>query len=321
MFTDHFWSPPYKDLINSNISFLSFLSFYFLHYQAKKQPLSSYQQHQNIQRFFTFQYPDFSFSSHISSSSSLRILFTFLFNRFWFLLIRSSSFFFFYSHIIWLFFITITLWLSSFFFFSFFSFIDSSYSFISFFPWNKRSWSLFSSYSQCYESSLYFLFTRNHEWPVYFTNPLFTRIAELTEYIKEALNEKNIRNDFVRILYQPASSFSPFHILSLPAAQSLAILFNTFYTYCVTQRDYLNALRLHKITATFIIQEQDHQVPLYSYLYTHAIYTKIGFWKELLVDYCLASHDEESAYQMQYHCLLDSQFVKTKKTKLSQSKL
>ena len=83
----------------------------------------------------------------------------------------------------------------------------------------------------------------------------------------------------------------------------------------------MNALRLHKITATFIIQEQDHQVPLYSYLYTHAIYTKIGFWKELLVDYCLASHDEESAYQMQYHCLLDSQFVKTKKTKLSQSKL
>ena len=47
----------------------------------------------------------------------------------------------------------------------------------------------------------------------------------------------------------------------------------------------MNALRLHKITATFIIQEQDHQVPLYSYLYTHAIYTKIGFWKELLVDY------------------------------------
>lgn len=147
------------------------------------------------------------------------------------------------------------------------------------------------------------------------------RMSDLTEYVKEAFTEKNVRSDFIRILFQPSYSFSPFHFLSVHATETLAYLLNSFYSYCVVQRDYVNALKLHKITSVLIVNDSHHRFPLYGYLYSHDVYTKVGFWKELLIDYCLSHKDGEAAYRMRYNCVEDSQSVSIKRTKFTQSRV
>lgn len=147
------------------------------------------------------------------------------------------------------------------------------------------------------------------------------RVSELTEYVKEALIERNVRNDFIRVLFQPSFSLSPFHILSASATESLAYLLQSFYSYCLTQRDYTNALKLHKITCVLIMQNakiQNEYLPLYTLLYAHEIYSKVGFWKELLIDYCINFKYEDPAFALTYRNQLANSTIAAKRKKLSQ---
>lgn len=155
------------------------------------------------------------------------------------------------------------------------------------------------------------------------------RVTDLFEFVTEAFVEKNARSDFLRILYQPSTFLSPFHIISVMTASSLAHLFKSFFTYlghslsiifrvCVKQRDYLNALKLHKIASVFIVNDSDYRFPLYGYLYTHEIYTKVGFWKELLIDYCTGF---DPAYSLQYSCLENMEYHSKRIPSISESKV
>ena len=95
---------------------------------------------------------------------------------------------------------------------------------------------------------------------------------------------------------------------------SLSIIFRV----CVKQRDYLNALKLHKIASVFIVNDSDYRFPLYGYLYTHEIYTKVGFWKELLIDYCTGF---DPAYSLQYSCLENMEYHSKRIPSISESKV
>ena len=137
------------------------------------------------------------------------------------------------------------------------------------------------------------------------------RVADLHAFVSEALVERNVRADFVRILYQPMTLSSPYHMISLASANALAELFHTFYTYvmrkgkimdrvCVQQRDYKNAFALHKTAALFIVQAESAQYPLYNLLCKSKIYAKVGWWKELLVDFCQNAMENDPVYVSAY---------------------
>lgn len=136
------------------------------------------------------------------------------------------------------------------------------------------------------------------------------------EYVKEAFIEKNVRSDFIRVLYQPNYAY---HILSKTASQTLSYLLSCFYSHCTVQRDFTNALKLHKITSILLIKE-DSLVPFYAFLKNEEVYSKVGFWKELLVDYCTSTH-VENAYRMNYKVQKNNQSTATKRNKLTQSML
>ena len=148
--------------------------------------------------------------------------------------------------------------------------------------------------------------------------PFTRRSTDLANHVKEGLVEKSVRTNFIEILTQPTTPFCSYHIISSPSAENLAFLFNSFYTSCVKQRDYVNGLQLHKITAVFIVNDPLRQFPLYGYLYTHEIYKKVGFWRELLVDYC-RGNDVSAAYRMHYRCLSDEEHAKRRKNVLNAS--
>ena len=76
---------------------------------------------------------------------------------------------------------------------------------------------------------------------------------------------------------------------------------------CVQQRDYVNALKLHKISSLFIVYTDHRYSPLYGFLNTHEIYSKVGFWRELLLDYCMLD-EEDPSYQLKYFCSERSDF-------------
>ena len=86
---------------------------------------------------------------------------------------------------------------------------------------------------------------------------------------------------------------------------------------CVRQRDYLSALKLHKIASVFIVNDSDHRFPLYGYLCSHEMYTKVGFWKELLLDFCSGY---EPAYSLQYSCL-NKNYLSNRMKSLSESRM
>ena len=86
---------------------------------------------------------------------------------------------------------------------------------------------------------------------------------------------------------------------------------------CVRQRDYLSALKLHKIASVFIVNDSDHRFPLYGYLCSHEMYTKVGFWKELLLDFCSGY---EPAYSLQYSCL-NKNYLSNRMNSLSESRM
>lgn len=67
---------------------------------------------------------------------------------------------------------------------------------------------------------------------------------------------------------------------------------------CVQQRDYINAMKLHKITSLFLVKEKDRRYPLYHLLSSHEIYMKVGLWKELLLDFCEHAEENDPAYFM-----------------------
>ena len=70
--------------------------------------------------------------------------------------------------------------------------------------------------------------------------------------------------------------------------------------FCVQQRDYKNALALHKTATLFIVNAESVQYPLYNLLCEDKIYMKVGWWKELLVDFCQSSLDNDPAYISTY---------------------
>lgn len=149
-------------------------------------------------------------------------------------------------------------------------------------------------------------------------SPFTRRSTELANHVKEGLAEKSVRTTFIQILTQPETPFCSYHIISSPSAENLAFLFNSFYSSCVKQRDYVNGLQLHKITAVFIVNDPLRQFPLYGYLYTHEIYKKVGFWRELLVDFCRGD-DVGAVYRMNYRCLSDEEHAKRRKNVLNAS--
>ena len=69
---------------------------------------------------------------------------------------------------------------------------------------------------------------------------------------------------------------------------------------CVQQRDYKNALTLHKTATLFIVNTESAQYPLYNLLSESKIYMKVGWWKELLVDFCQRSMENDPAYTSVY---------------------
>ena len=84
------------------------------------------------------------------------------------------------------------------------------------------------------------------------------------------------------------------------------------------QRDYVNALKLHKIASVFIVNDSDQRFPLYGYLRSHEMYTKVGFWKELLMDYCSGY---EPAYSLQYSYLMDKHYISNRLSLSSESRI
>ena len=124
-----------------------------------------------------------------------------------------------------------------------------------------------------------------------------------------------MRTEFLRLFTQ-SDALTPYHVLSTPSAEGVALLLNAFYSFCVEQRDFANALRLHKATAVFLVNDPIKRFPLYGYLYTHEIYRKVGFWKELLLDYCRGKGATETAYQMRYKCLSDEEYFRKRKSEL-----
>ena len=56
------------------------------------------------------------------------------------------------------------------------------------------------------------------------------RVVDLLTHVSEAFVERNVRADFIRILYQPMTLSSPYHMISVTSANALAELFHTFYT-------------------------------------------------------------------------------------------
>lgn len=124
-----------------------------------------------------------------------------------------------------------------------------------------------------------------------------------------------MRTEFIHLFTQ-SDVLTPYHILSSPSAEGVALLLNVFYSFCVEQRDFANALQLHKATAVFLVNDPMKRFPLYGYLYTHEIYRKVGFWKELLIDYCRGKGTIETAYQMRFRCLDDEEFFRRRKNEL-----
>ena len=57
------------------------------------------------------------------------------------------------------------------------------------------------------------------------------RVVDLLAHVSEAFIERNVRADFVQILYQPMTLSSPYHMISVTSANALAELFHTFFTY------------------------------------------------------------------------------------------
>lgn len=141
------------------------------------------------------------------------------------------------------------------------------------------------------------------------------RCSELSKQVTQQLADKLVRTEFLRLFTQ-SDALTPYHVLSTPSAEGVALLLNAFYSFCVEQRDFANALRLHKATAVFLVNDPIKRFPLYGYLYTHEIYRKVGFWKELLLDYCHGKGATETAYQMRYKCLSDEEYFRKRKSEL-----
>lgn len=63
------------------------------------------------------------------------------------------------------------------------------------------------------------------------------RVTELFTFVTEAFVERNIRKDFICLLYQPLELSSPYRMISFIPASSLVLLFQAFYTYIVELMD------------------------------------------------------------------------------------